>query len=99
MDIRKYEEDGKLVIAPKGRLDTASSPEMEQVLDSVPAGTAHLILDFAGLDYISSAGLRLLLITHKRMIGTGGELTVRNVNETIAGIFEVTGFAELLNVE
>ncbi len=95
MTVNKIAEGKKLTVAVTGRLDTASAPELEKelaMLDYVD----ELILDISKLDYISSAGLRVLLSTHKRMHGA---MTVKGPNEMISEIFEVTGFADILNIE
>ena len=98
MEITKTLVGGELTIALSGRLDTATSPQLEAELRSGIQGVERLVLDFAQLDYLSSAGLRVLLFAQKAMNEQGGML-VRNVNETIAEIFEVTGFSDILTVE
>ena len=88
-------ETGKLVL--EGRLDTVSAPELEQVIKETLPGLTELTLDFEKLDYISSAGLRVLLSAQKVM-NKQGSMTVTNVNETILEIFEVTGFSDILTI-
>ena len=92
-------KDGEtLCVALEGRLDTVSSPELEECLREDLPGMTLLVLDFEKLDYISSAGLRVLLQAHKRMNGQG-RMALRNVGESILEIFEVTGFTEILTIE
>ena len=98
LNITKTEENGALRIALEGRLDTTSSPELEQELRGLIPNVESLTLDLAKLDYISSAGLRVLLVTQKAM-GKRGTLKLCGVNETVMEILEVTGFTEILNIE
>ena len=98
MEILKSVENGKAVLTPVGRLDTTTSPELEQVLTELLPGLTELTLDFEKLEYISSAGLRVLLSAQKVM-NKQGKMTLRHVNETISEIFEVTGFTEILTIE
>ena len=86
---------GKIVL--EGRLDTVSAPELEQVFKELLPGLTELTLDFSKLDYISSAGLRVLL-SAKKVMNKQGSMTVTNVNETILEIFNVTGFSDILTI-
>ena len=98
LNVTKTVENGHGTISLEGRLDTMSAPELELIVrDTIPGLTA-LTLDFEKLDYISSAGLRVLLSAHKAMSRKGG-MTVTNVNEMVREVFEVTGFADILNIE
>ena len=87
----------ELTLALEGRLDTVTAPELEKELKESLDGAERLILDFSKLDYISSAGLRVLLSAHKMMVAKGG-MKVTNVNEIVAEVFEVTGFADILDI-
>ena len=98
MTITKKQEGTKLTLELEGRLDTTTAPELEAEVKSSLGGVEELVLDLANLEYMSSAGLRVLLAAQKVM-NTQGKMTVTNVNETISEIFEVTGFDEILNVE
>ena len=98
MTIEKNLNGTELTVAIVGRLDTATAPDMEEVLKESFEGITKLILDFEGLEYLSSAGLRVILQAQKTM-NKQGEMVVRNVNETITEIFEVTGFYDILNIE
>lgn len=97
MNITKKAEGSQLCIALEGRLDTTTAPELEKELNSSLEGVTELTFDMAGLDYLSSAGLRILLGAQKTM-NKQGSMEVIHVNETIMEIFEVTGFADILTV-
>ena len=98
MTILQTKNENALTIALAGRLDTTTAPELEAVLNDALAGTEELIFDFEKLDYISSAGLRVLLSAQKTM-NRQGTMKVIHANEMILEIFEVTGFADILTVE
>ena len=98
MTIEKILVEKKLTITLKGRLDTTTAPKLETELKQNISGVEELVLDFAGLEYLSSAGLRVLLSAQKVM-NRQGRMMVRNVNEIIMEIFEVTGFVDLLTIE
>lgn len=98
MTITKNQNGSALNIAVAGRLDTTTAPELEAELKSSLDGATQLTLDFSQLDYISSAGLRVLLSAHKAMAGKGG-MKVTHVNELVQEVFEVTGFADILTIE
>ena len=98
MTINKTLNGSTLEIALEGRLDTMTSPELEAELGKSMSGADSLIMDFSTLDYISSAGLRVLLSAHKSMSSKGG-MIIRNVNEVVQEVFEVTGFSDILTIE
>ncbi len=98
LSISRVREDGKLTLALEGRLDTISAPELEACLKEELGGSEELVLDLEKLDYISSAGLRVLLAAQKTMCRRGG-MKLRGVNKTIMEILEVTGFADILTIE
>ena len=98
MKISKTQNGNELTVALEGRLDTITAPELESELKASLDGVTALTLDFAKLDYISSAGLRVLLSAQKTM-AKKGEMKVAHVNETIMEIFEVTGFSDILTIE
>ena len=98
MKINRSVENGKVCYALEGRLDTTTAPELERELKNDLDGATRLTLDFSKLDYISSAGLRVLLSAHKAMSRKDG-MTVTNVNEMVREVFEVTGFSDILNIE
>ena len=98
MTIEKNLNGTELNIAIVGRLDTTTAPQLETTLKESFDGITKLTLDFAGLEYLSSAGLRVLLAAQKTM-NKQGEMIIKNVNETINEIFEVTGFIDILTIE
>jgi anti-sigma B factor antagonist len=98
LNITKTIENGQGTLTLEGRLDTMSAPELEQVMRDTLPGLVALELDFTKLDYISSAGLRVLLSAQKQM-NKQGSMTLTNVNDTILEIFEVTGFTDILTIE
>lgn len=98
MEINKTQEGSKLNISLVGRLDTVTSPQLQEMLDNSLDGVTELVFDFAKLDYISSAGLRVLLATNKKMV-KAGKMIIRNVNDVVQEVFDMTGFADILNIE
>ena len=98
MNIVKTSEGTKLTLAVEGRLDTTTAPQLEAELKSSLDGVTELTLDFEKLEYLSSAGLRVLLAAQKVM-NKQGSMVVRHVNETIQEVFEVTGFTDILTIE
>ncbi len=98
MEIIKTSEGGKLKIALEGRLDTNTAPELESELKGGLDGVSELEFDLEKLEYISSAGLRVLLSAQKIM-NKQGDMVVKNSKPEIMEIFDVTGFLDILNVE
>ena len=98
LNIEKKKEGSKLELVLAGRLDTTTAPEMEKELKASLDGVDELVFDMASLEYISSAGLRVLLSAQKIM-NKQGTMKVLHVNETIMEIFEVTGFSDILAIE
>ena len=98
MTIDKEKKGNSLTVALAGRLDTTTAPELEKELKASLDGVSELTLDLKELEYISSAGLRVLLAAQKIMNRQGG-MKVKNVNETIMEILEVTGFSDILTIE
>ena len=98
MTIEKNLNSTELTVTIVGRLDTTTAPQLEASLKESFEGLTKLVLDFSELEYLSSAGLRVLLQAQKTM-NKQGEMVVRNVNETISEIFEVTGFSDVLTIE
>jgi len=100
MIIKTKQNGSETTILPIGRLDTNTAPQLEAEINACFDGTEQMILDFEGLEYLSSAGLRVLLSAHKAfMKRENGKLTICHVNETIYEVFEVTGFLDILNIE
>ena len=98
LNFSKEKNGGKAVYTLEGRLDTITAPDFEKELRESLPGVTDLVLDFEKLDYISSAGLRVLLSAQKTMTQQG-EMKLIHVGETIMEIFEVTGFSDILTIE
>ncbi len=98
MTINKTQNGNALEIALVGRLDTVTAPELEKELNKALDGADTLTFDFSKLEYISSAGLRVLLSAHKVMAARGG-MVVTNVNEIVQEVFDVTGFSDVLTIK
>lgn len=98
LNINKDTEGSKLNIALEGRLDTMTAPDLERELKSSLDGISELVLDIGKLEYISSAGLRVLLSAQKVM-HKQGSMIVKNACDEVMEIFEVTGFADILTIE
>ena len=98
MNIEKKMNGSELTIELVGRLDTTTAPKLEQELKESISGVENLILDFTGLVYLSSAGLRVLLGAQKKM-QKNGSMKVVNVCEEVMEVFEMTGFADILVIE
>ena len=98
MTIEKTVDEKKLTLKVEGRLDTTTAPELEAEFAKIPDQTNEIVIDFEGLEYISSAGLRMLLSLQKKMMKKGG-MKLIGVNEDVNDVFEVTGFDEILTYE
>ena len=98
LNLDKKQEQEKLTVTLEGRLDTTTAPTLEKLFQESLPGVTELVLDFEKLDYISSAGLRVLLAAQKTMTRQGS-MKLRHVNETIMEILEVTGFVDILTIE
>lgn len=99
MTINKTINGNQAVYAVSGRLETITAPELEEALKTGLDGIAGLTLDFTELDYISSAGLRVVLFAQKKMTAAGGKMKILNPNEIVSEIFDVTGFSDILDIE
>lgn len=98
MKIEKMRNDNKLTLALEGRLDTTTAPQLEAEIRGGLDGVTELVLACGKLEYLSSAGLRVILAVQKIM-NKQGKMIVRQVNETILEVFEITGFIDILNIE
>ena len=98
MEIQKYEDNERLSLTLTGRMDTNTASQLEAVLKQSVDGVRELEFDFSGLDYISSAGLRVLL-TAQKVMNRQGTMVLRNVKPQIMDVFEMTGFDHILTVE
>ena len=98
MNIQKTVSGTTLTVALEGRLDTATAPKLEEELRGSVDGVSRLVFNLEKLEYISSAGLRVLLAMQKLM-NRQGAMLLRNVNEAVMEVFEVTGFSDILRIE
>jgi anti-sigma B factor antagonist len=98
MQINKEHNGDSLVLKLEGRLDATTAPQLEELAKAELDGVASVALDFADLEYISSAGLRVLLTMQKKMSGKNGKMTIKNVCDNIQEVFEMTGFSTILNI-
>ena len=98
MTITNERNNDQLTIAIEGRLDTTTAPQLEKFLSENTDGVKDIVIDMAKLEYISSAGLRVLLAAHKKMSKTG-TLKLVNVCDEIMEVFDMTGFSDILDIE
>lgn len=98
MNINKTQNETTLILDLEGRLDTTTAPQLEAELKASINNITELIMDFSALEYLSSAGLRVILAAQKVM-NKQGRMTIRNVNETIMEVFEITGFVDILTIK
>lgn len=98
MTINKTKEDSKLTVQVEGRIDTTTAPQLESEIKDEISGITDLVIDLKEVAYVSSAGLRVLLSAQKVM-NRQGNMVIKNVNEEVMEIFEVTGFVDILNIE
>ncbi len=98
MEITKTTNGTALTLTVTGRIDTTTAPQLEAELRTAVSGITELYLDFAGVEYISSAGLRVLLAAQKVM-NRQGKMVVQHVNEAVMDVFDVTGFVDILTIE
>ena len=98
MTIEKYAEKEKLTLKILGRLDTTTAPDLEKEIGDSLEGVEELVMDMEGLEYISSAGLRVILKAQKQM-NTQGSMKLVNVNDSVLEVFDITGFIDILTIE
>ena len=98
MTINETRNGETLVIEVGGGLDATTAPELEKTIDGIPADVKELVIDMEKLEYISSAGLRVLLAAHKKMSKVGA-MRVRNICDEIMEILDMTGFTDILSIE
>ena len=99
MEVKFNKQDSSLTVTISGNIDTVTAPELDSKLQENISDVKDLVLDFAAVDYISSAGLRVVLMANQQMEDVDGNMTVKNVNEDVRDVFEMTGFDSLLNLE
>ncbi len=98
MQINIYEENGASVIAPNGKIDHVTVGEFEEKMSKLGEQTDELVLDMNEVEYVSSAALRAILNINDLMADKGGSFTLKNVNKKVMEIFNITGFADYLNI-
>ncbi len=99
MDVDEKDLDGIRALMPKGHIDSHNAKEFEdRVVRSIDAGATKVLIDFSDVEYISSAGLRVLLIAAKRLQSSGGKFAISSVQEKVLEIFEVAGFSRVLSI-
>ena len=98
MTIEKAVNEGIVTLKVTGRLDTQTAPELEKEIDGATATATELVFDMAGLEYVSSAGLRVILKAQKIM-NTKGSMKLTGVNDSIMEVFDITGFLDILTIE
>ena len=98
MTMEKYAENEKLTLKISGRLDTTTAPDLEKEIGDSLEGVEELVMDMEGLEYISSAGLRVILKAQKQM-NTQGSMKLVNVNDSVLEVFDITGFIDILTIE
>ena len=98
MNIKQNKQGNKLILSIEGRIDTVTAPTFMETIQKETPGLTELELDFGKVDYVSSAGLRVLLFAQKTMKGQGGTMVVSNVNSDIMETFELTCFTDILTI-
>ena len=99
MEVKFNKQDSTLTVAISGNIDTVTAPELDTKLQENLSGIKDLILDFAAVDYISSAGLRVILMANQQLEDADGTMTIKNTNDDVRDVFEMTGFDSLLNLD
>lgn len=99
MEIIKNIANDLAEISLKGRLDTTTAPALDDEINAIIPNVSKIVLDFAELDYLSSAGLRVILCTQKAMSAKNGSFVIKHVNDTIMDVFDMTGFTSILTIE
>ena len=98
MEINKTIEGSKLTIALAGNLDTITSPQLQSEVDNLDSAINDLVFDFANLTYVSSAGLRVMLMANKKMTAGGGKMRLVGLNPSVREVFDMTGFSDIFDI-
>ncbi len=98
MKINKDLKNGNLILSIEGEINSFTAPELEEVIKNDLNGVKSLVLDLKDVEYLSSAGLRVLLVAHK-VIAKQGKMSLRNVNKSVMEVFDITGFSNILDIE
>ena len=99
MEVKFNKQDTTLTVVISGNIDTVTAPELDSQLQENLSGIKDLVLDFAAVDYISSAGLRVILMANQQLEDADGTMTIKNANDDVRDVFEMTGFDSLLNLD
>ena len=99
MQIEKTQEGDVAILKVNGQLTTITSPALETSINDVLKTEKNLVLDFAGLDFLASSGLRVILSTQKKINAKDGTLVIRNVNKVVMNVFEMTGLQKFINIQ
>ena len=99
MQIEKEKQEKMLILKLSGRLETSTAPKLQEVVEKELEEVTELRLDMKNLEYVSSAGLRVLLAVSKKMKAKNAVMTVYNVNEEVMEVFKITGFNEILSIQ
>lgn len=99
MTIKRINEGSSLTFAISGRLESLTAPELEKAVKEELDGVTNLVFDLSALDYISSAGLRVLLAAQKIMDKQNGKMKITGANEIVQEVFDITGFSDILTIE
>lgn len=98
MEIIKNTDGVKQTFTVKGNLDTVTSPDLQKEIDGLSPEVKEIFFDFAALDYISSAGLRVMLTANKKMMASGGSMTIANTSPAVREVFDMTGFSDIFHM-
>lgn len=99
MEINILKENETSVVVIEGRVDTVTSPELESAVKPLINMGASVVFECEKLEYISSAGLRVVLATHKQLTACAGKFAIRHLNREVRSVFDITGFSKILNIE
>lgn len=97
MEIKKTADGNVLVLAVSGRLETVTAPQLDAEIQAIPDDVSELLMEISELEYVSSAGLRVFLVAHKKMKSRGGSMKISGANASVKKVFDITGFSPILN--
>ena len=97
MEIKKTAEGSILTLSVSGRLETITAPQLDAEVQALPEDVAELVMEISSLEYVSSAGLRVFLMAHKKMKSRGGAMKISGANASVKKVFDITGFSPILN--
>ena len=97
MDIKKTAYDGAMTVSVSGRLESMTAPQLDAEIQALPEDVHELIMEISELEYVSSAGLRVFLLAHKKMKSRGGMMKISGANASVKKVFDITGFSPILN--